>query len=130
MAPFAALPLAVFSCRLSVLLPPRPAPASTPRPTDDPVSALNVLDAPAAAPSDTLPVMVPALVNVLPVPATALGASTTEPLIFPPLALVKLTCAPPEAVTTCAVGPAPKPRMPVVPIVPAFVMLVVPPTPL
>ncbi|EDT00612.1 hypothetical protein BamIOP4010DRAFT_5877 [Burkholderia ambifaria IOP40-10] len=128
MVPFAALPPAVFSCRLSVLLPPRP--ASTPSPTDDPVIALNVFDAPTAAPSDTLPVTVPPLVNVLPVPARVLGASTIEPLIEPPLTFVKLTCAPPDVVTTCAVGPAEKPSRPVVPIVPAFVMLVVPPAPL
>nr|WP_290441167.1 hypothetical protein [Burkholderia cenocepacia] len=126
--PLAELPAAGFSCRLSVLLP--PSPASTPSPTDDPVCALNVFDVPSAAPSDTLPVTVPALVNVFPAPGVPLGASTTEPLIAPPLALVKLTCAPPDVVTTCAVGPALKPSRPVVPIVPAFVMFVVPPIPL
>ncbi|MDR9226445.1 hypothetical protein FEP08_01975 [Burkholderia multivorans] len=128
MAPFVAPPAAVFSCRLSVLLP--PSPASTPSPTDDPVSALNVFDVPRAAPSETLPVTVPAFVNVFPAPGVPLGASTTDPLIVPLLALVKLVCAPPDVVTTCAVGPAPKPSRPVVPIMPAFVMLVVPPMPL
>ncbi|WP_249215663.1 hypothetical protein [Burkholderia contaminans] len=128
MAPFVAPPVAVFSCRFSVLLP--PSPASTPSPTDDPVSALNVLDVPTAAPSDTLPVTAPALVNVFPAPGVPLGASATEPLITPPFALVKLACAPPDVVTTCAAGPAPKPSRPVVPIVPALVMFVVPPMPL
>ncbi len=59
--------------------------------TDEPVFAVNVLVL--FTPIDTLPLIVPELVNVLPVPGVPDDWNATRPLIVP--LLLKLTCPPP-----------------------------------
>ena len=94
--------------------------------TDEPVFAMNVLLL--FAPIDTLPLIVPELVNVLPCPGVPFEPNDTRPLIVP--LFVMSTVPPPYAATTGASAPdSVAPTSGFEPIVPVFVICDVPPVP-
>ncbi len=94
--------------------------------TDDPVAAVNVLLL--FAPIDTLPLMVPELVKVLPTPGVPDAWNPTRPSIVP--LLLKLTWAPPYAATTGASAPSSvAPMSPFELMVPVLVRFETPPVP-